>query len=309
VAEFESVACEICGSDARRELVRRADLLLGGDRVYFMHECLGCGAIYQHPRPKAAAMAAFYPPEYIPYTPSLREETWRRRLDRRFGLRKRCRLILRHVKQGRLLDVGCATGDFLSEMRRRPGWSLVGLEPNHAAARFAHLRVGLEIVEGLLNEAAFADESFDVITMWDVLEHVYDPPAVIRAAARLLRHGGILVINHPNLASVDRRLFGRFWCGYELPRHLYLYPADLLRRMMAEHGLQEAERRCFYGSHSASATSLAFIAEAYLGKGRISRIARRLFFNMCVRLLLVPYFKLIDHYRRGSNVTVVFKRG
>src|SRR6185436_2860442 len=168
VVEFESVACEICGSDARREVVRRADLFLGGDNIYAMHECQGCGAIYQRPRPTAATMGAFYPPEYIPYTPSLDEETWRRRLDRRFGLSKRCRLILRHVRQGRLLDVGCATGDFLSEMRRRRGWSPVGLEPNRAAARFAHLRVGLDIVEGLLNEAAFAEESFDVITMWDV---------------------------------------------------------------------------------------------------------------------------------------------
>jgi 2-polyprenyl-3-methyl-5-hydroxy-6-metoxy-1,4-benzoquinol methylase len=306
--ELEWVACEICNQDGRSLVAWRTDLFLNGDAVYYMYACQSCGVVYQYPRPTLESIGSFYPSEYPQYTPGLQQESWRRKIDRRYGLRKRCRFIMRHVKRGRLLDVGCATGDFLSEMKRQPGWSVFGIEPNHEAARYARAQVGVEVIDGLLNDAPFADGSFDAITMWDVLEHVHAPRDVIAAAARLLRPGGVLVINHPNLASIDRRLFGRYWVGYELPRHLYLFPSPMLRGLMAEYGLEEVERRCFYGSHAATGTSLTFIMNARFRSRRVNQIVRRMFFNPITRILLIPYFKLIDAWLLGSNITAVFMR-
>jgi 2-polyprenyl-3-methyl-5-hydroxy-6-metoxy-1,4-benzoquinol methylase len=306
--EFESVACEICGSDERIQVVARPDLFLGGDTLYTMHECQGCGAIYQHPRPTADTIDQFYPSEYVAYTRSLKVEHWLSRLQRRYGLRKRCGIITRHVARGRLLDVGCATGDFLAEMQHQTGWSVIGVEPSHQAAGYARNEVGLDVVQGVLNEAPFADDSFDAITMWDVLEHVYDPRTVLVCAAQLLRPGGVLVINHPNVESMDRRVFGRYWCGFELPRHIYLFPPQLLQMLLAEHGLVEVERRCLYGSHAASATSLTFILESYFGKNRYTDLAQRFLFSKICRLMFAPLFWLLDQRRGGSNVTVVFKK-
>jgi len=305
--ELEYSPCEICGQNNPIPVASRTDLFLGGDVRYMMQRCRGCGVIYQHPRPTAATIGNLYPPEYPQYTVGLHREKKLRRIDRRYGLWKRCRIVQRHVKAGRLLDVGCATGDFLSEMRRQSGWSVVGIEPSRVAVRYAHDEAGLDVVEGTLNTAPFADQAFDAVTMWDVFEHVYDPRAVIRAAARLLRPGGVLVINHPNLDSLDRRLFGRFWIGYELPRHIYLFPTELLRRLMAEQGLVEVERVCFYGSHAASATSITFVAEHFFGE-RIGRLVKRIALSMPARVLLLPYFKLISSRRLGSNVVVVFQR-
>jgi 2-polyprenyl-3-methyl-5-hydroxy-6-metoxy-1,4-benzoquinol methylase len=305
---FEAVPCEICGDDRRRLITKHADLLLGGDRMYSMHECGGCGAVYQHPRPTSAAMGTFYPAEYEPYTRGVHTEHWLRQLDRRYGLRKRCHTVTRHMSGGCLLDVGCATGSFLSEMKRQPGWTVMGIEPSPVAARYVRDQVGVDVVQGVLNEAPFAPASFDAITMWDVLEHVYDPLTVLSQVARLLKPGGVFVVNHPNLDSIDRRLFGAFWAGYELPRHLYLFPADLLRRLLAEYGLREVEQRCLYGSHAASATSVWFMAAAYGGRGRASRAVRRVVGSKLCRLVAMPYFQMIDRRGLGSNVTVVFKR-
>ena len=255
-------------------------------------------------------MGQLYPHDtsYPSYRRDVATEPLLRRLDRRYGLAKRCRLVTRHVRGGRLLDVGCATGDFLSEMWRQPGWLVLGIEPSPAAGRYAHDQVGLTVVAGTLNDAAFADASFDAVTMWDVLEHVYRPREVIAEAARILRPGGVLVVNHPNTESIDRRLFTRLWVGYELPRHLYLYPPEMLRRLMAEHGLREVERVCFYGSHAAAVDSMIYLFEQFFGRGWASRSLRKVLRSLPVRVAAVPYFVLTDRLRLGSNVTAVFER-
>jgi ubiquinone/menaquinone biosynthesis C-methylase UbiE len=306
--ELEAINCEICHQSGRYLVAQRTDLFLGGTTRFTMYQCQGCGVLYQYPRPTPQTIDRLYPDDYPQYTHGIDTEHWLRRLDRRYGLHKRCKAILRHVKQGRLLDVGCATGDFLSEMQRQPGWSVVGIEPGSFAAHYTRSYVGIEVIQGILNTAPFTDQSFDAITMWDVLEHTYNPRMVIAEAARLLRPNGVLVINHPNIDSIDRHLFGHFWIGYELPRHMYLFPAYLLRRLMAEQGLYEVERRCFYGSHAATSTSLTFVCEAYCGKGHISQTINRIAFSKVARVLMVLYFKIIDQMQLGSNITVIFKK-
>ncbi|MBX0327757.1 class I SAM-dependent methyltransferase [Oscillochloris sp. ZM17-4] len=306
---MERVPCEVCGADDPRPAAGRADLFLGGDTIYTHCRCGGCGVIYQHPRPTAATIGRLYPDEDYPeYVPAITAVGWLAQTVRRYGLRKRCRRVTRQVRAGRLLDVGCSTGDFVWEMRRQPGWSAVGIDISPGVVRYAQTQLGVDGAVGVLNRAPFADGSFDAITMWNVFEHVYDPRAVIAEAARLLRPGGALVITHPNLRSVDRRLFGNTWIGYELPRHIYLYPADLLRDLMGECGLREVERSCFYGSHAATATSLTFLIEQAIGRGRLSAALSQLIFSLPARLIAAPYFMLIDRLGMGSNITGVFRK-
>lgn len=266
--------------------------------------------LYQHPRPSEALIGRHYPADtsYPSYRQAVAAEPILRRLSRRAVLRRRCGLVLRHVRAGRLLDVGCATGDFLAEMRRQPGWSVVGAEPSAAAGRYAAAQSGAPIIRSLLNDAPFATASFDAITMWDVLEHVYRPREVIAEAARILRPGGVLVVNHPNTESLDRSLFGPIWVGYDLPRHTYLYPSVLLARLMVEYGLREAERVCLYGSHSVLADNLTYLAERRLGQGAASRTIAKTLRSLPVRLLAAPYITTIDRLRRGGNITAVFVR-
>ena len=104
-------------------------------------------------------------------------------------------------QKGRLLDVGCAKGVFL-DVARREGWQPIGLEISSFASQYARDNFGLEVFTGTLEEAPWLDASFDVITMLDVIEHSTDPSHVLLQARRLLRAGGILVIEMPNARSI-----------------------------------------------------------------------------------------------------------
>lgn len=307
-AGFEENPCEICGESASDVVAERTDLLLGGQDIFLMQQCHNCGIVYLKPRPTPSKMVDFYPEDYQPYTVGVHAENSLNRFLRRYGLQKRYKIIEKYVKQGNLLDVGCATGDFLAEVAAQPEWSVFGIETSATAARYARDQVGLDVLVSTLNQASFPAESFDVITMWDVLEHVYDPCAVLDEVSRLLKPGGVFVVNHPNLGSVDRRLFGRFWAGFELPRHLYLFPTKLLEDLMAQRGFQQVERLCLYGSHAGTSTSLRFYIQYVMGSGSLSEFFTRIALSKVVRVLFVPYFKLIDSLKVGSNVTAVFQK-
>ncbi|MCX7791483.1 MAG: class I SAM-dependent methyltransferase [Chloroflexaceae bacterium] len=306
---LEHAPCEVCGADQPVPIAWRTDLFLGGTRVYTMNRCGGCGVVYQHPRPTAATIHWLYPEDTYPeYVSSLVTERPLRRLVRRYGLRKRAGIVRRHVAAGCLLDVGSSTGDFVWEMARCPGWSALGVDISPGVLRYARDTAGVAGVVATFQRAPFPDGSFAAITMWNVFEHLYDPRAIIAEVARLLQPGGVLVVTHPNLDSLDRRLFGHMWIGYELPRHLYLFPSDRLRALMAEYGLEEVERRCVYGSHAATMTSLMFLVERALGRNRLTGLIRGALFSLPARVLCAPYFVLIDRLRLGSNITAVFRR-
>jgi SAM-dependent methyltransferase len=110
-------------------------------------------------------------------------------------------------------------------MRRR-GWDVIGIEPNPYAANYARTRFGVEVFCGTLEQFDLTSESFDVVALWNVLEHLPTPARDIVRIKRVLDTEGLLVIEISNLESIDRKIFGKCWIGWDLPRHLYLFPRD-----------------------------------------------------------------------------------
>lgn len=241
---MEHVVCDLCGSDRSR--VRFPSTLKGGDkgdlsayrctydgygRHHTIVECLECGLVYADPRYSNGEVLSKYEavedPLYV-------EE----RQGRVLTFERHLRPLEKIAPPGddrRLLDVGCHVGVFV-EIAARHGWDAWGVEPSHWAVAQAR-QAGLQVVEGTLATAGFEDAFFDVITMWDVIEHVEQPSAEVREALRLLKPGGMLVVHTMDLDSLFARLMGRRW-PWLMEMHIYYFSRRTLAALLERAGFQ-----------------------------------------------------------------------
>jgi 2-polyprenyl-3-methyl-5-hydroxy-6-metoxy-1,4-benzoquinol methylase len=205
---------------------------LGGDQgLWFaVVQCDGCGICFTNPRPNTSSIGAFYREDYGPH---LRAKAPRRRS--RFARHRPEKEPVPWHGRGRLLDFGCGAGEYLALMQSC-GWSVAGLDFSPSAAAIAQDRLGVTVHVGTLPHPELAAESFDVITMWHVLEHLHDPLAALRAARGILVPGGKIHIAVPNIDSWPFRWFGRSWFGLDLPRHLTHFTPMTLMQMLEKAG-------------------------------------------------------------------------
>jgi 2-polyprenyl-3-methyl-5-hydroxy-6-metoxy-1,4-benzoquinol methylase len=144
---------------------------------------------------------------------------------------------LHAVPGGRLLDVGCGSGDFLLMMQGL-GWRVAGVDPDARAVAAAPPEIREVLVPGTLESVAPGLGAFDAITLHHVIEHLDDPVATLRCCAGLLRPGGKLVVMTPNAAALGRRLFRRSWLHWDPPRHRFLFTATSVTEVARRAGLR-----------------------------------------------------------------------
>jgi 2-polyprenyl-3-methyl-5-hydroxy-6-metoxy-1,4-benzoquinol methylase len=286
------------------------DLAYGTPGPFHLVTCGACGHLYQSPRPGPQVIGQFYPPQYDPFRPAIEEQTSSRaaRWLKHRQLRTRCDQVTRLATSGRLLDVGCSTGLFLNEMRRYGQWELRGVETNAEAARYAREKFGLSVYAGPLDDAPLDAGAFDVITLWDVLEHLPDPGAALGRIRDLLAPHGCVLISVPNLDSIDAGLFGPWWTGIDPPRHFSVFRRRDLARLFADRGLRIERIYCFYGRYTTFAASLRLMLRVKMGDTSLRRGLERLVSLGAWRYLTLPYFALVDRAGRGAIVTVVASR-
>jgi 2-polyprenyl-3-methyl-5-hydroxy-6-metoxy-1,4-benzoquinol methylase len=302
---MQYVTCNFCGADDTEPVNHGPDLLLQMPGDFHLVRCRRCGLIYQNPQLSFAELAAHYPDDYLPYQqPEGKRRSSIEQVSHNQALNRFCdRVMARRPQPGRLLDVGCATGDFLFAMQQR-GWQVWGVEPVVHAAAQARQAFGLEVYTGLLEEAAYPADSFDVVTLWDVLEHVADPLATLTETAHILRPGGLLVFSIPNPASIEARLFGANWVGWERPRHLHLIPPNLVPAYLQRAGLAPAGIESFSGRLRLTLLSIEFALKA---RGIAERKWRRwldLAYSWPLRLATWPIYKLGESLNLATIMTV-----
>ena len=178
-------------------------------------------------------------------------------------------LISRYKTGGTLLDLGCSSGSFLESMKG-PRWEIFGIEMSADAARKAQARSGGQICVGDILEADFAPESFDVITCFDVLEHVYEPRSVLAKVQEWLKPDGVFYLLVPNVDSAAVRVFGSYWYGLELPRHLTHFSPESLRKMAGSAGLNVASESA--GRYPAVEESTRYLIDELLRRIGVSRV-------------------------------------
>lgn len=208
-----------------------------------------------------------------------------------FGLKKRVKIVLRYKKTGRLLDVGCATGEFLNEFRSIKNWELYGVEPNQKARVYAQNLGELKIYPDLI-KANFKDNFFDVITLWDVIEHIETISDLLIELNRIIKKNGTLIIKTPNPLSAEARLFRNYWSGLETPWHVFLFPKNTLIKLLSDNGFYNIKfhnPNIDYNTFFRSISNI-FILNNYKILLNVSnylfyRYPFKLFFNLLLRLL------------------------
>ncbi len=302
---FEDTKCDGCGADGGRVLFEGPDRLHHLPGSFRLVQCETCGWIRQNPRPGADQIGLYYPADYEPYSWSLHErrDSWRQWI-RNYGLRRRCRLIGEYMPPGDLLDVGCATGAFINEMRQLRGWRVHGVELNAEAAGYARDRLNLHVQAGRLENCDFLPGSLDVITMWNVLEHLPSPLADLRRVHTLLKDGGLFVFTIPNVEGLEARWFGPAWIGWDLPRHLYLFPQAALSETLSTLGFSVLSRRCLNGSADFFALSLQLYLQDRVGTSAVwPKTLARVLRSTPVRLVDSPLFWMMNQARLSTVMT------
>jgi SAM-dependent methyltransferase len=226
-------ACNLCGNTSPKLRWER--------NGYSIVECNQCGLQYVGEDPKNIDFATLYSEAYYTggsgqvFANYVGEER-----SRRASARRKLRSMRRRTtRSGRLLDVGCAAGFFLIEARNY--FETQGVEISEFSSRIARERFGLDVVTGSLQDAKFTADSFDVITMWDVVEHLPDPKAVLVEASRVLKPGGSLVLTTGDVGSRYARRAGPNWHLFEPPWHLYFFSQATMSAMGAAAGLRFGE--------------------------------------------------------------------
>lgn len=307
--EWEEADCDFCGQSDGELVLEGLDRLLDLPGSFRVVRCPRCGLLRQNPRPTRASINFYYPPNYEPFVTAIEdEERAIVRWDRRYGMRKRVRLIERLQPGGRLLDVGSATGLFLAEMQRTGRWTTFGVEPSDAAASYARQRFGLEIFQGTLEELPLDEGPFDVITLWNVLEHLHAPITALQQVASLLGPKGWAVVTIPNLDCFEAMVFGRAWLGWELPRHLYWFPVEHLHKMFRAAGLEIQDTRCLMSGHNTFGLSLRFWLAERLHSPQMQRSLLRLYGSFPVRAALGPFWWTLAQCKRLTLLTVVAQK-
>lgn len=281
--------CPVCNEKGKSEWLAR---VLGetNSRIYNYHRCSRCGLLYQVPMPSDEEIAVFYPDDYAVYRQptrtqfSLRERKTLKKLGydghssefpanlfERLRPAKPLRDVIPYVPNGRVLDIGCASGEYLLRLKSI-GWQCQGVEFSAKAVAIARAH-GLDVFPGGLLDAGFESASFDFVTAHHYIEHVPNPDEIMAEIVRVTKPGGAILIRTPNNEALGRRLFGQYWFPNGVPAHLLLFSEKSLQFLAQKHGLV-LSRHYKPIEYKSVLKSLALKSKTYRDDTRFSKLSK-----------------------------------
>lgn len=206
--------------------------------IFELHHNPEYDLLITFPKPSLERLPSYYESEdYISHTDGKRSLFERMyHIIKNIALKNKVKLINAKSSKGKLLDIGAGTGDFLV-VAKNDGWDTTGIEPSKKAKTIA-IKKGVAFADNLSD---LNDHSFDVITMWHVLEHVPNLDQYILELKRLLKPAGTILIAVPNFKSFDAGYYGRFWAAYDVPRHIWHFSKTSIKKLFAEKEMELIE--------------------------------------------------------------------
>ena len=289
-------SCPVCGSAAIQNVLSAMDHTVSGE-TFRIDECRSCTLRFTQDTPGGDGRQHYYKSEnYISHTNT--SKGWINRMYlmiRNRTMKTKRRLIERisGLRNGLLLDVGSGTGTFVNTMREH-GWMVTGLEPDADARAIANKNYKLQLLDE--NEMYnLPHHSFDIITLWHVLEHVDDLTSFLKQARQLLKDSGSIFIAVPNYTSYDAGDYKNSWAAYDVPRHLYHFSPKSMKVLVEKNGMKiEKYRPMWYDSFYISLLSSK-------NKNKTTRWATALWYGM------VSNIRALFNVKKCSSVIYVVR--
>jgi len=284
------------------------------DKTFLIVECRNCRLIRLYPQPSPRELHEYYPPDYwfIPQASAAdRLEQWYRRFVMRDHLHFVERALKESDEEGIVLDVGCGGGLFLQMLAERRNVKVAGLDFSLDAANAAWRRAGVPAICATLSRAPIAPGSCAAVTMFHVLEHLYDPASYLDAAHQLLRPDGRLILQVPNAACWQFLLLGERWNGIDVPRHLIDFRLSDIDNLLSHCGFEVLRYKHFSlrDNPAGMATSLAPMLDPMARRLRhVEETPRQRLWKDLVYVALIaaslPFTVLEAACRAGSTIMV-----
>jgi SAM-dependent methyltransferase len=304
---MEIKTCNYCGSTDQDRLFVIPDLLLNRhDYKATFVKCKSCGLVFQNPQPSIEDLIGSYPQKYHTYVKSIKKNSKLilERLVHNFGKWIRNRQVFKYKNKGRLLDIGCGNGNFLAGLKSYSGWELFGIEPNQNTITLDQELLSLNIKNSTLEEAGFQSNFFDVITLWDVFEHLRDPSSSLHEIHRILKPNGILIMRIPNGNSWEAKIFNSYWAGLDPPRHLYVFTPKLIKLILHKNNFKVLDLNTLWGGFSTFLLSLQFLQTSRSTNKFLILWLLIMLNRPFARVVFSPVFRILGLGLRGSEITV-----
>ena len=290
---FQEINCPLCGSadytvvqpahypasvDERqlKQIFRAASDHALWDQVV---RCRVCNLVYINPRPRAELILEGYAQAEDPVFAAQNDARIR-------GFRKTLESVVQRLgispRGKRVLDVGCAGGAFLVAARQM-GFAVTGIEPARWMAAYGREHYQLDIREGILEPGSFEAHSFDVITLWDVIEHLPQPLETLQIVRSLLKPGGVLLVNYPDIGTLPARVLGRRW-PFWLSVHLIYYTRKTMTEQLRRAGFSTLWFRSFW-----PVLPLSYVAQRAAPYGKPLELLRRIIAALGIGKLWLTY--------------------
>jgi 2-polyprenyl-3-methyl-5-hydroxy-6-metoxy-1,4-benzoquinol methylase len=279
--------CRLCGWRDVRHLYAAEDRLSNSYQKFPVSLCNSCGVIQTLPEMNDEELALYYPEHYWGEHNEPTQSWINSSQEEKVRFLERCKL-----REGTILDVGCGAGFFLRALDGSK-WSHYGVEISPEAVKSAARHLGKDhIVVGTLPDLNFKPHMFDVITFWSSLEHMNNPKENLLKAKELIKVGGSIVVQVPNIGSYQAKLFNEDWFALDVPRHRYHFTLETLSKLLIETGFKPYQKTFYSKTHNSHALRQSL-------KRRLKRSGK--YTNLLLFYLAVPFIKPFDRIMTALN--------